>query len=57
VFSSDGEVKGIRVVQALPFGLTTAATQAARRIKFTPATKDDKPVSMYMQLEYNFNLY
>ena len=57
VFSSDGEVKSIRVVQALPFGLTTAAIQAARRIKFTPATKDDKPVSMYMQLEYNFNLY
>jgi TonB family protein len=57
VFSSDGEVKNLRVSQALPFGLTTAAIQAARRIKFTPAIKDDRPVSMYIQLEYNFHLY
>jgi TonB family protein len=57
VFSSDGEVKNLRVLQALPFGLTTAAMQAARRIKFTPAMKEDRPVSMYIQLEYNFNLY
>lgn len=57
VFSSDGEVKGLRVSRALPFGLTTSAIQAARRIKFTPALKDGIPVSMYIQLEYNFNLY
>lgn len=31
--------------------------EAARNIKFIPATKDGKPVSMSMQLEYNFNLY
>jgi tetratricopeptide (TPR) repeat protein len=31
VFSSDGEVRSVRVSQALPFGLTTAAIQAARR--------------------------
>jgi TonB family protein len=57
VFSSDGEVKSLRVSQALPFGLTTAAIQAARRIKFAPAMKDGVPVSTYIQLEYNFNLY
>jgi TonB family protein len=57
IFSSDGEVKSVRVSQALPFGLTTAAIQAAHRIKFTPAMKDGRPVSMYIQLEYNFNLY
>ena len=57
IFSSDGEVKSLRVSQALPFGLTTAAIQAARRIKFTPAMKDGTPVSMYIQLEYNFNLF
>ena len=57
IFSSDGEVKDLRVSQALPFGLTTAAIQAARRIKFTPAMKDGRPVSMYIQLEYNFHLF
>ena len=57
VFAADGSVKHILVVQSLPQGLTDAAVAAARRIKFVPATLDGKPVSMFMQLEYNFNLY
>ncbi len=57
VFASDGQVKNLRVTQALPFGLTTEAVRAARKIKFTPAIKDGNPVSMYIQLEYNFNLF
>jgi periplasmic protein TonB len=56
VFSKTGEVTNIRVVSGLPYGLTNQAIEAARKIKFTPATKDGKPVSMWMQLEYNFNL-
>jgi hypothetical protein len=44
-------------MQSLPYGLTEAAIAAARQIKFEPATLDGKPVSMFMQLEYNFNLY
>lgn len=57
VFSSDGKVTNLYVTQALPFGLTTSALQAARQIKFTPAMKDGQVVSMNIQLEYNFNLY
>jgi TonB family protein len=57
VFSSDGEVKHIVVTKAVGYGLTTNAIRAARQIKFQPAIKDDRPVSMYIQLEYNFNLY
>jgi TonB family protein len=57
IFSSDGEVKHILVVKALGYGLVTKAAKAARLIKFEPAMKDGKPVSMYMMLEYNFNLY
>ena len=36
-------------------GLTERAIEAAKRIKFTPAMKDGKPVSVWMQLEYNFS--
>ena len=57
VFSKTGEVTNIRAVSSLPFGLTERAIAAARQIKFLPATRDNRPVSVHMQLEYNFNLY
>ena len=57
VFAADGTVTNIRVVVGLPYGLTDRSIEAARKIKFIPATKDGKPVSMWMQLEYNYNLY
>jgi TonB family protein len=57
VFSSNGTVTNIRTVNGLPYGLTERAIAAARQIKFQPATKDGHQVSMWMQLEYNFNLY
>lgn len=57
VFSSAGEVDQIRAVHSLPFGLTERAIAAARQIKFVPAIKNGHPVSVQMQLEYNFNLY
>jgi TonB family protein len=57
VFSKNGEVTNISVMRKLPHGLTGQALDAARRIKFIPAQKDGNPVSMWMQLEYNFNLY
>ncbi|HYV82744.1 MAG TPA: energy transducer TonB [Pyrinomonadaceae bacterium] len=57
VFASNGSVQNIRTVSGLPYGLTERAIAAARQIKFVPATKDGHQVSMWMQLEYNFNLY
>jgi TonB family protein len=57
VFTSGGQVTNIRSVSGLPYGLTERAIAAARQIRFTPAMKDGRPVSMYIQLEYNFNLY
>lgn len=55
VFTARGEVTQIRVLLGLPHGLTDQAIAAAKRIKFTPAMKDGKAVSMYMHLEYTFN--
>lgn len=57
IFSSSGQVTNITAISKLPDGLTEKAIAAARSIRFVPATKDGRPVSMYMQLEYNFNLY
>jgi TonB family protein len=57
VFAADGTVKHILVVQALPNGLTQQSIAAAKRIRFIPAMINGKPVSMWMQLEYNYNLF
>jgi len=57
VFASNGDVVQIHAVRTLPYGLTERAIAAARQIKFVPAVKDGHPVSVFMQLEYNFNLY
>ena len=57
VFSSSGQVTNIRTVSGLPYGLTEKAIAAARMIRFSPAMKDGRAVSQYIQIEYNFNLY
>jgi len=57
VFSRTGQVTNIRALHPLPFGLTERAIAAARQIRFQPATKDGRPVNVFIQLEYNFNLY
>ena len=57
VFTASGDVINVRVVSGLPHGLTERAIGSARQLKFIPPIKDGRFVSMYIQLEYNFNLY
>jgi TonB family protein len=57
VFGSNGEMQNIRVIRGLPDGLTRKAIEATRKIKFDPATRNGKPVSVRGALEFSFNLY
>jgi len=57
VLSADGNIEHLLALQTLAFGLTGTSIEAAKQIKFTPATKDGRAVSTWTQLEYNFNLY
>jgi TonB family protein len=57
IFSADGRVKAIIPIHSLPDGLTATAIEAARAIRFVPATVDGKPVSQFIRVEYNFNIY
>jgi len=57
VFSANGSVVNIDVKQGLMFGLTERSIEAAKKIKFIPASKDGKFVPQAITLEYNFNLY
>jgi len=54
VLAADGRVRHISVVKGQPDGLTERAIEAARQIRFTPATLDGRRVSQYVVLEYHF---
>ncbi len=57
IFGADGRIYDVRVVRSLPSGLTEESIAASQKIRFNPAVRDGRPVSVRMQLEYNFTLY
>jgi TonB family protein len=57
VFTASGEVVVSEIIKRLNDGLTEKAIEAAKNVRFFPAEKDGQPISMTIQLEYNFNLY
>jgi TonB family protein len=57
ILSSSGEVRGIKVLNPLPYGLTDSAINASRKVKFKAAIKDGRPVSQRTKFEYNFNIW
>jgi TonB family protein len=56
VFGADGQIGDVKVIRGLPHGLTQKAIEAASKIRFEPAMKDGKPVSVRGMLEYSFRL-
>lgn len=64
IFRASGAVTDIKFDEVVPGDVsedlvkffTEESIKAPRQIKFTPAMKDGHPISMYMQLEYNFRL-
>lgn len=57
ILAANGRVLGVVPIRTLPAGLTGQSLRAARQIRFIPAMKDGKPVSVSVQVEYNFNIY
>jgi hypothetical protein len=49
---TDAAIKSLRAAMK-----KESAIKAARKIKFIPATKDGSPVSRYVTIDYNFNIY
>jgi TonB family protein len=56
VLGGDGKVRHVLVLRRLSHGLTEQAVEAARRVRFNPATLNGQPVSQYVILEYGFNI-
>ena len=57
ILAADETVKHIEVITGLPNGLSESAIAAARQIKFKPARKDGKPVSVWVEVEYQFQVF
>jgi hypothetical protein len=57
ILAADETVKHIEVVKGLPDGLTEKSIEAAQKIKFKPARKDGKTVSVWVEVEYGFDVY
>jgi TonB family protein len=56
-FGADGHVGPIMILKSLDTGLDRNCISAARSIKFTPESKDGKPVSVVKTIEYSFTIY
>lgn len=57
VLAADGTIRNVLVLRSLSHGLTEAAVNAARGIRFSPAIKDGRPVSQIAVIEYSFNIF
>jgi TonB family protein len=56
-FLADGTIGKVSPVSGLPNGLTNQAVEAAKRIRFQPAMKKGKPITVRKLVQYNFTLY
>lgn len=56
-FLETGEIGAISVLSSLTKNKTKSAVEAAKKIKFKPAAKNGKSVSMTKPVEYVFSIY
>jgi tetratricopeptide (TPR) repeat protein len=56
-FGWDGKIKAVVAFKKLPMGLTENAVNAARGIKFEPATKNGKPITAIKIITNTFSIH
>jgi hypothetical protein len=54
VFRSNGEVGEVEITRWAGFGLDESSERTIRRLKFKPATRDGRPISVRAAIRYNF---
>jgi len=54
IFQSAGTLREIEITRWAGFGLDESSIEAIRQLKFKPATRDGKPVSIRATVQYNF---
>ena len=54
VLRKTGKVTDIKVIKSMKCSFDEKAVRTAAKIKFSPAIKDDQPVSQHLMVEYGF---
>jgi TonB family protein len=54
VFQADGKIGGVEIVRWAGFGLDESARRAIAKLRFKPATRDGRPISVRANVQYNF---
>lgn len=57
LFGRDGQIKQIKIVKSLEFGLVEKTVKVARRIRFLPQETDGKLQEVVKTIQYNFTIY
>jgi TonB family protein len=56
-FLANGQIGSITPIKELPFGLTEQAIESAKRIRFEPAVRNGRSISVLKSLKYSFTIY
>ncbi len=56
IIDKEGRVTNVRILKGLPMGLDQSAVDVVKTWRFTPATLNGRPVSVYYSLTVNFRL-
>jgi len=56
LINESGDVDSVLVLRGLGHGLDESATEVARNLKFSPATRSGKPMPYWMKVIVEFNL-
>lgn len=54
--TENGDMDSVLIFRGLGHGLDEQATEVARQLKFSPATRSDKPIPYWTKLSVEFNL-
>jgi TonB family protein len=57
VLAADGSVKDPFVLKGVAYGFSELCVAAARKMQFTPAVRNGRPVSQFVTLEYHFSTF
>ncbi len=57
IVGADGRPRNVHVLRGVGMGLDEKAVEAVQQYRFKPATKNGKPVDVYLNVEVNFQIF